>query len=63
MTWSIAYNSNTSLYEIHATGCKHLIHPKFDYSFESDATTAAAAKSTIESGNEGCIAKFGPCAK
>ncbi len=63
-TWMAAYNERTSLYEIHKTGCthlisKHLVSMGHEYLYE----TGAEALAEFERGNDGCYGKLGPCAK
>jgi hypothetical protein len=62
-TWTIARNEKTSLYEIHAAGCKHLIAKHLEVMSDYEAATGAALKETFEARNEDCFAKLGPCAK
>lgn len=62
-TWAIAVNQKTSLYEVHAEGCKHLISSHLQVCSESHAETGKAAGAEFEAGNDYCFTKLGPCAK
>jgi hypothetical protein len=61
--FTIARNAKTGLYEIHATGCAHLISKKFDSTSTTTAASGADAAAAFEAANEDCYTKLGPCAK
>lgn len=64
MKWMIGHNSRTGLYEIHADGCKHAMHPAFANGFCTvEADTAADAAEKFEGSNDGILTKLGPCAR
>jgi hypothetical protein len=65
-TWTIARNERTSLYEIHADGCRHTTmsrHLDVMVTGYYDGLTGREAKARYEADNEGCLAKLGPCAR
>ncbi len=63
-TYRIARNSKTTLYEVHADGCKHLIAPHFDnVSSPVAGTSGQTVAADFEARNDDCYAKIGPCAK
>lgn len=63
-TFTIARNEKTTLYEVHAKGCKHIAMSwHLDPMTDKEAATGAEAAATYESENEGCLTKLGPCAK
>jgi hypothetical protein len=62
--YGIAYNESTSLYEVHAAGCRHLsLNPRLEVTLTVTAVSGDAAAKSFEGGNEGCITKLGPCAR
>ncbi len=64
MRWIVGQNSRTSLYEVHAEGCMHSIHPAFAHGFATvEADTAEAAAKDFEANNDGVLTKLGPCTK
>src|SRR3954452_21705818 len=64
MTFTVARNERTSLYEVHLAGCRHLIAAHLDVmAGEYEAATGAAVKAEFDADNEDCVAKLGPCAK
>lgn len=63
-TYLVARNEKTTLYEVHAQGCKHLIAAHLDqHHMAYIGRDGAWVKQTFEAQNEGCLAKLGPCAK
>lgn len=63
-TYLVARNQKTSLYEVHAQGCKHLMAAHLEsHNVAYVAPDGEWVKRTFEAQNEGCFAKLGPCAK
>ena len=63
MTFQVARNASTSLYELHTPGCKHLIAKHMELCGTADGPNAAAAAAAYEAGNDGILTKLGPCAR
>jgi len=63
-TYTVAFNGKTTMYEVHADGCKHLMARHLDVcSMGYIGPDGAWVKNAFEAQNEGCLAKLGPCAK
>jgi hypothetical protein len=71
--FTIAYSDRKGTYEIHNTGCRHIVmgggRKNFGHSdlhvmyTDSERATAKEAKAHFESGNEDCFANIAPCAR
>jgi hypothetical protein len=62
--FAIAYNDSTSLYEVHAAGCRHTtMNARLEVMVTVEAPTGAEAAAQFEAGNEDCLTKLGPCAR
>jgi hypothetical protein len=61
--WTVACNGRTSFYEVHAAGCRHLMAAHLDIMYTAEAESGKAEQKRFNEGNEGCIAKLGPCAR
>jgi hypothetical protein len=62
--FDIARNDSTSLYEVHAAGCRHTaINPRLETVVTVEATSGLVAADMFEAVNEGCLTKLGPCAR
>ena len=61
--FTFARNAKTTLYEVHVTGCAHLISKHLEACFAREARSATEAAAEFESRNDGCYTKLGPCAK
>lgn len=59
--FKIARNNRTTLYEVHASGCKHTASARFDYFVMKRGETGAEVAAKFEEENEGCATKLGPC--
>ena len=62
-TWIIALNGRNSYYEIHESGCHHLVSPHLDIMVSREGDDPKAAAAEYEAQNEGCFTRLGPCAK
>ncbi len=63
--FDIARNDSTSLYEVHAAGCRHLaMNPRLEVVVRGcEAAAGITALDMFEAVNEGCKGKLGPCAR
>lgn len=61
MSYSLARNASTSLYEVHKDGCQHLATGGLENLGTIEGSSAADALATFEAANEGCLGKLGPC--
>lgn len=61
--WTIAMNDKTTMYEVHAEGCKHLMSKHLLTMTSEEASSGAEAAEIYEASNEGCLTVLGPCAK
>jgi len=60
----VAFNENTTMYEVHAKGCKHLSGKKYMvYSHVYLGGDAQWVAKNFEENNDGCLTKISPCAK
>lgn len=63
-TFAIARNARTSLYEVHADGCRHLIARHLEMMTTGNAgETGQEVADEFEARNDGCFATLGPCAR
>jgi hypothetical protein len=63
-TFEIARNTRTTLYEVHVSGCAHLISKNLERSGRTvTGSSGAEVAARFEANNEGCLTKLGPCAK
>ncbi len=62
--FDIARNESTSLYEVHAAGCRHTaMNPRLELLVTATGASGAAVAADFEAANEGCFTKLGPCAR
>lgn len=61
--FEIARNTRSTLYEVHAEGCQHLIASHLEKMSTVEAETGADAAAGFEARNDGVETKLGPCAK
>jgi hypothetical protein len=64
LKFDIAFNDSTTLYEVHAAGCRHTaMNPRLEVFLTVEAAAGITAADMFEAVNEGCLTKLGPCAR
>lgn len=61
--FTIVRNQRTTLYDVHAAGCKHLMAGHLDQGFTVQAPSGAAAGQAFQDRNDDCYTNLAPCAK
>lgn len=62
-SFQVAVNERTSFYEVHKSGCKHLISGHLEPLFETTGESGEQVARDFESRNDGCLTKLAPCAR
>lgn len=62
-TWTTARNDKTSLYEVHADDCKHLIARHMEVMTTGNVGEPMDIAQQSAENNGGCVFKLGPCAR
>lgn len=64
--WVVRFDDVTTLYEVHAEGCRHLQRKRFNGSASSlsvlDSVSGSVAAERFEAANDGCVTRLAPCA-
>lgn len=61
--YAMARNDRTTLYELHAPGCRHLGQRHMEWMADLSGDSAAATATSFEDSNEDCVVVVANCAR